>query len=53
MGKETSLLDWGGGGCVCVCVCVGVCVFVARCVQLFATPWTITYQPPLSMGVFR
>ena len=39
---------------VCVCVCVCVC---ARCrishVQVFATPWTIVLQAPLSMGFFR
>ena len=23
------------------------------CVQLFATPWTVDYQGPLSMGFFR
>ena len=23
------------------------------CVQLFATPWTVTYQAPLSMGFYR
>ena len=35
--------------CVCVCVCV--------CVQLlshvFATPWTVAFQAPLSMGFSR
>ena len=32
--------------------CCGVCVYVlvAQYVQLFATPWTVTCQPPLSMG---
>ena len=36
--------------CVCVvCVCVCVCV----CVTLFATPWTVTCQAPLSMGFSR
>ena len=39
---------------MCVCVCVRVCVVVVVCmlshVQLFATPWTITFQTPLSMG---
>ena len=23
------------------------------CVQLFATPWTVAHQAPLSMGFFR
>ena len=39
---------WMGGEfgrmCVCVCVCV-----LSR-VWLFATPWTVTHQAPLSMG---
>ena len=34
---------------VCVCVCVCVCVLVAQSCQLFATPWTIVCQTPLSM----
>ena len=33
--------------CVCVCVCV------LNCVQLFATPWTVACQAPLSMGFPR
>ena len=36
---------------VCVCVCVYVCML--SCVQLFATPWTIACQAPLSMGYSR
>ena len=34
---------------ICICCC---CCLVARlsCVQLFATPWTIPHQTPLSMG---
>ena len=32
---------------MCVCVCVCVCVFCH--VQLFATPWTVARQAPLSM----
>ena len=40
---------------VCVCLCVYVCVHLSRfsSVQLFVTPWTITHQPPLSMGVSK
>ena len=34
---------------VCVCVCVCVCEPL-RHVQLFATPWTVAHQAPLSMG---
>ena len=30
-----------------------VCVQSLSCVQLFATPWTIACQAPLSMGFFR
>ena len=37
------------------CVHVYVCVWggVLSHVQLFATPWTITHQAPLSMGFSR
>ena len=31
-------------------MCVSVCVHVLSCVQLFATPWTVARQDPLSMG---
>ena len=31
---------------MCVCVCVCVCL-------LFATPWTVTHQDPLSMEFSR
>ena len=51
-----------GGVCVCVCM-YGVCVCVCVCVclgvgglsriQLFATPWTVAHQAPLSMGFSR
>ena len=30
-----------------------MCVFVLSCVQLFATPWTVIHQAPLSMGFSR
>ena len=40
--------------CVCVCVCVCVCMYsVAQSCQLFATPWIITCQAPLSMEFSR
>ena len=32
---------------ICVCLCV------LSCVQLFATPWTVALQAPLSMGFSR
>ena len=40
---------------VCVCVCVCVCVYVSLFspVQLFATPWTVAHQAPLSMGILQ
>ena len=57
---------WWGGHlfyCVCVCVCVCVCararahVRAHTCmfshVWLFATPWTVARQAPLSMGFSR
>ena len=34
--------------CICVCVCTR-----ARHVWLFATPWTVTHQAPLSMDFFQ
>ena len=36
-----------------VCVCVSVNVSVLSRVQLFATPWTVACQAPLSMGFPR
>ena len=30
-----------------------VCAWLLSCVRLFATPWTIAHQAPLSMGVSR
>ena len=37
----------------CVCVCVCVCERTLSRVQLFATPWTIAHQAPLSMNFPR
>ena len=40
--------------CVCVCVCVFVCVLCALSpIWLFATPWTVALQAPLSMELFQ
>ena len=36
--------------CVCVCVCVWKSL---SCVWLFATPWTVAWQAPLSMEFSR
>ena len=41
---------WGCGQLLCVCVYMW---WWLSCVQLFATPWTIVHQPPLSMGFLR
>ena len=38
---------------LCVCVCVCVCVKSLSRVRLFATPWTVARQAPLSMGFSR
>ena len=38
--------------CVCVCVCFHAHMLVAQ-VLLFATPWTVAHQAPLSTGFFR
>ena len=39
--------------CVCVCVCVCVCARararVLSLIRLFATPWTVAHQTPLSL----
>ena len=58
-GKEnwSSLREWllpkrpmlaDSSVCVCVCVCESL-----SCVRLFATPWTVTCQAPLSMEFSR
>ena len=39
--------------CVCVCVCVCVCEKWLSRVRLFATPWIVARQDPLSMGFSR
>ena len=36
-----------------ICFCMCVCVCVLSCVWLFVTPWTITFQAPLSMNFSR
>ena len=36
-----------------MCRCVCVCVHALSCVQLFATPWTVDRQTPLSMEFSR
>ena len=39
---------------VCVCVCVYICSALSlSCVQLFATPWTVVLQAPLTMGILQ
>ena len=39
--------------CVCVCVCVCACMHMLSRVWLFATPWTVACQAPLSMEFSR
>ena len=39
-------------GLIC-CVCVCVCAYLVSHVWLFATPWTVAHQAPLSMGFPR
>ena len=39
--------------CVCVYIYISPYVKSFSCVRLFATPWTVAYQPPLSMGFSR
>ena len=38
---------------VCVCVCVCTCAHMLSRVRLFATPWIIALQAPLSVRFFR
>ena len=38
---------------MCVCVCVCVCPRELSRVRLFATPWTVANQAPLSMEFSR
>ena len=39
---------------VCACVCLWcVCTPLLSCVRLFATPWTVACQAPLSVGLSR
>ena len=42
-----TLQPWAG---VCACVCIRLCIRQSR---LFVTPWTVDYQAPPSMGLFR
>ena len=36
-----------------IATCLIVCMCVLRCVQLFATPWTVAHQAPPPMGFLR
>ena len=38
---------------MCVCVSVSVCECALYCVQLFAAPWTVAHQTPLSHEIFQ
>ena len=50
----SQLCESKGSVCVCVCVCARarVCAKLLH-IQLFATPWTVAHQSPLSMGFSR
>ena len=37
----------------CVCVSECVCVCVAQLVRLFAAPWTVVHEAPVSVGLSR
>ena len=39
--------------CVCVCTCVHARARVLSPAQLFAAPWTVAHQAPLSIGLSR
>ena len=50
----TSRSTWEAHDLTCVCVCVCAHAHMhAHCVWLFATPWTVAYQAPLSMKFSR
>ena len=51
MFSDVVLVAWGTGEVFSPCVCVQV-QSLGR-VQLFATPWMVTCQAPLSMGVLQ
>ena len=38
---------------MCACVCVRARVHALSHIQLFAAPWTVAHQGPLSMGFFQ
>ena len=53
---------WAGEGYVCACLCTCMCVWMVRaCAVLsrfnvsdsFVSPWTVTPQTPVSLGVSR
>ena len=44
----TSVQHFAGGVAMCVCMCS-----IVKLCQLFATPWTVALQAPLSMGFSR
>ena len=56
-GRETSKQASHISQCVCVCVCVCVHArmptYVLSPVRLFAIPWTVAHQAPLSMEFSR
>ena len=39
--------------CVCVCVCAHAQALLTCCVRLFAIPWTVARQAPLSTEFSR
>ena len=43
----------GGGVCVCVCVCARARARMLSCALLFAIPWAVACQAPLSMKFSR
>ena len=55
--KNKSIKKWAkelesSSNMMCMCVCVCVCESLSP-VQLFATPWTVACQAPLSTGFTR
>ena len=51
--SSLSITAASNKSCVCVCVCVCMRAQSHSCVQLFASPWTVAYQSPLSIGFPR
>ena len=51
--KRKKIFDWKDHGCFFLYFTLKVKVKSLSCVRLFATPWTVAHQAPLSIGFSR